>query len=347
MALFQYELIKGADTVVKEGLKLREGELLIITADTASDERVVDAIAQSAFTTGAKFLVVWSHTPRGTAMATDRELPVKALVALLSEADAWIELNKQYLLYSSTYNLAAEANPKLRFYCLPGVNVDVLIRCFARIDLPLLNEFLDLVAENTRAARHVRMTTPAGQDVEFDMNPAWPIDVAAGYAGVPGSHMFPGQISWTPAFDSVNGTIVFDGSILPDIGILNSAVKLRVEKDRVVEITGAHQAAAFENWLRKWDDPQMFKLAHTCYGFNPGAMLTGQLGEDERVWGCTQWGMGSISRMDAPPDGVPAASHVDGICLNASVFLDDRQITDRGRVIDKDLRPIADKLLAG
>jgi len=57
--------------------------------------------------------------------------------------------------------------------------------------------------------------------------------------------------------------------------------------------------------------------------------------------------MGSIGKMDVPPDGVPAASHVDGICLNTSVFLDDRQITDRGRVIDKDLQPLADKLLAG
>lgn len=346
MALYQYELIKGADTVIKEGLKLREDELLIITADTASDERVVDAIAQSAFTTGAKFLVVWSHTPRGTAMATDKELPVDALVALLKEADAWIELNKQYLLYSTTYKRATKENPKLRFYCLPGVNVDVLIRCFARVDLPLLKEFLDQVAEKTKAAKHGRMTTPAGQDVEFDMNPDWPFHVGAGYADVPGAHMFPGQIAWTPAFDSVNGTIIFDGSILPDIGILDSPVTLKVEKDKIVKITGGAQATQFENWLKVWNDPQMFKMAHTCYGFNPGAKISGQLGEDERVWGCTQWGMGSIGKMIALPDGVPAAAHIDGICLNTSVWLDNKQVTDCGKVIDKDLKPLAEKVLA-
>jgi len=346
MGLFEFELIKGADTVVKEALKLHEGEVFVITADTASDRAVVTAIAQSAFAVGAQPVAIWLPTPRGVAMATDRELPVDLLVAALKEADAWVELNKQYLMYSTTYRKATEENPRLRFYGLPGVNVDVLIRCFARVELPVLKEFLDAVTEMTEAADHVRMTTPAGQDVEFRNNPDWPILAFAGYADVPGTHMFPGQISWTPAFDSVNGTIVFDGSILPDIGILDSPVKLKVRNDEVVEIVGGAQAVQFENWLRSWDDPQMLRLAHTCYGFNPGAKISGQLGEDERVWGCTQWGLGAIGKMLVPPDGVPAASHIDGICLNTSVWLDDKQITDCGRVVDKDLRALAEKLLA-
>lgn len=345
MGLFEFELIKGADTVVKEGLKLRKGEVFVITADTASDRAVVTAIAQSAFAVGAKLVVVWLPTPRGVAMATDQEVPVDLLVAALKEADAWVELNKQYLFYSTTYRKATQGNPELRFYALPGVNVDVLIRCFARVDLSVLKEFLEAVAEMTKAAEGVRMTTPAGQEVEFRVNPNWPILSFAGYADVPGSHMFPGQIAWTPAFGSVNGTIVFDGSILPDIGILDSPVKLKVRNDEIVEIAGGAQAVQFENWLKSWDDPQMFKLAHTCYGFNPGAKISGQLGEDERVWGCTQWGLGAIGKMLVPPDGVPAASHIDGICLNTSVWLDGEQITDKGRVIHADLEPLAARLV--
>jgi 2,5-dihydroxypyridine 5,6-dioxygenase len=197
----------------------------------------------------------------------------------------------------------------------------------------------------TRKAKHVKMTTPTGHEVELDINPEWPITSFAGYADVPGAHMFPGQIAWTPAFESVHGTIVFDGSILPDIGILHGPVTLKVKKDRVIEISGGPQASQFENWLRSWDDPRMFRLAHTCYGFNPGAKITGQLGEDERVWGCTQWGLGAIGKMLVPPDGLPAASHIDGMCLNTSTWLDDKQITDKGRVIDNELKPLADRLL--
>lgn len=46
------------------------------------------------------------------------------------------------------------------------------------------------------------------------------------------------------------------------------------------------------------------------YGFNPGAVLTGNIVEDERVWGSTEWGIGYVSPFDAPPHGQDAKSTV-------------------------------------
>jgi leucyl aminopeptidase (aminopeptidase T) len=88
----------------------------------------------------------------------------------------------------------------------------------------------------------------------------------------------------------------------------------------------------------------MFRLAHCSYGFNPGAKLTGNVLEDERVWGCMEWGLGYVSHLDAPP-GIDAKSHTDGICLKASVWLDDRQIMDQGTIIDPDLKALAKEIL--
>ena len=65
----------------------------------------------------------------------------------------------------------------------------------------------------------------------------------------------------------------------------------------------------------------MLKIAHICYGFNPGAKLTGDVVEYERVWGCVEWGIGNMNWRPAP-------SHSDGICLNVSVWLDSEQILD-------------------
>lgn len=67
-------------------------------------------------------------------------------------------------------------------------------------------------------------------------------------------------------------------------------------------------------------------MAHIAYGFNPGAILTGNIVEDERVWGATEWGIGYVSPFDAPPCGQDAKSHCDGICLDSSVWLDGVQI---------------------
>jgi len=102
-------------------------------------------------------------------------------------------------------------------------------------------------------------------------------------------------------------------------------------------IEGGKSAAEFESWLKGFNDPNMLRIAHVCYGFNPGAKLTGDIVEDERVWGCTEWGLGNFP-------GRPAASHTDGICLNSTVWVDGEQILDKGVSIHPELAKLAKKL---
>ena len=52
--MYEYELGKAADMLVRDSFKLKEGEIFVITADTKSDRRVVDATARAAFSVGAK-----------------------------------------------------------------------------------------------------------------------------------------------------------------------------------------------------------------------------------------------------------------------------------------------------
>ncbi|MBW2064342.1 MAG: hypothetical protein JRJ03_05355 [Deltaproteobacteria bacterium] len=94
------------------------------------------------------------------------------------------------------------------------------------------------------------------------------------------------------------------------------------------------------NWLKKLDDPNMYNLAHVCYGFNPGAKLTGLCTEDERVWGCTEWGngyQGPTFKGNLPQ----AISHGDGICLNSTVWLDDTLLLKEGKVVHPELVEIS------
>lgn len=345
MRRYGLELNHAARSVIRDALAIQKGESLVITADTISDAVVAESLAEECHSAGGKPLIVWMRTPAGVAMAADADLPREALVGLLEKADAWIELNVRYLNYSRIFREAMSRNDRLRFYCLPGITVDVLMRCFAGLDFGVLAEFLDRVTDYTRAAECVRMATPAGEDVRFANDPDHPFVNAAGYARTPGSHMFPGQISWTPALGSVNGTIVFDGSIVPGLGLVRAPVRLSIEADRVVGIEGGADATWLQRWLESWNDDGMFRLAHTSYGFHPRAQLTGQLGEDERIWGCTQWGLGAIGKILLPPNGIPAASHIDGICLNTSTWLDDRPLTDAGTVVDERVKGLASRLL--
>lgn len=342
---YEYELTKAAGLLVNDIFRLKPGETFVITADTESDERVVNATAAGAFAAGAKPMVIWLPSPRGVGKAADPMLPVDALAAVLSVADAWVEFNNQWLLYSTPFERAMAQNKKLRYLCLVGMDVDMMVRVIGRVDKASLSEFLHKITEMTQKARHVRITTPAGTNLEFANEPRYTVTCDDGDASTPGMHMLSGQISWNPRFESINGTLVFDGSLVPPSGLLQEPVILKVVNGRVVNVQGGRQAMEFSAWLKSFDNPNMYRLAHVCYGFNPGAKLTGNILEDERVWGCTEWGLGYVSPMDAPPDGINAKSHCDGICLNSSVWLDGEQILDHGQVVHPELRRLAEKLL--
>ena len=352
MFLHEFELAKAGNILVKQLFKLKPGETFVITADTESDSRVVDTAASAAFAIGAKPLVIWLVSPLGVGKAADSMLPVKALTAVLKEADAWVEFNKYFLLTSTPYNIAMKENKKLRYLSLGGMNAAMMNRCIGRVNYPALRNFLEKITEITRDAKHVRMTTAVGTDVEFENaktqdgkpHPNHPFFTNVGYADTPGPHFLAGQIAWAPDFKSINGTIVFDGSLVPMCGILRDPVSLTIKEGEIIKVEGGRQAMEFEDWMKSFNHKQMFKLAHATYGFHPGAILTGIGVEDERVWGCTVWGMGDVAAAILNPDGISAPSHSDGICLNTSVLLDGKQIIEKGKMAKSDLAKLAKEL---
>lgn len=340
--MFKYELQNAADCLVKDMFQVKRGETVVITADTCSYEDVVDAVASSATAAGAKLLVINMPTPGGVGKAADPDLPVEALSAVLTAADVWMEFNHQWLLYSTPFENAMRDNEKLRYMCLVDIDAAVFTRIIGSVDLKQLKKFMIAAREKHLGAKVMRVTTPAGTDVSFEIDPDHLMQLDYGDASAPGMWMAPGQFNIVPRFGTVNGKIVFDGTVTPPFGKkLSENISLTVEKGVIQKIEGGSEAAQYEEWLKSFDDPGMFKMAHIAYGFNPGAILTGNVVEDERVWGCTEWGIGYVSPVDAPPAGQDAASHTDGICLNTSVWLDGKQFLKEGHVVDPELKAIS------
>jgi leucyl aminopeptidase (aminopeptidase T) len=339
--MYRYELQKSADELIKVILGVKSGETVVITADTNSNSRVIDAVASSAYAAGAIPMVITTATPRGVGKAADPDIPVDALTGALMAADVWIEMNKQWLLYSTPFERVTNSNKKLRYICLVEFNEDLMIRNIGQVDTASLRGFMKRVAEMTRMARVMHVENPAGTSVTFDIEPSHYVQCDCGEANEPGIHMLTGQINVVPRFGSVNGTIVFDGCVTPPFGrIVTEPIRLTVEKSVIVKIEGGADAAEFARFLKSFNDDGMFKMAHIAYGFNPGSKLTGNIVEDERVWGCTEWGIGYVSAFDAPPNGQAAVSHTDGICLDSSVWLDNLQILSNGSICCDELKKL-------
>lgn len=334
---YEYELGKAAEILTRDLFKLKQGETFVITADTESDSRVVDATARAAFACGAKPMVIWLASPLGVGKAADPMFPTESLVGALKGADAWVEFNNQWIFYSSAYDRVMKENPKIRYNCLVGMNASMMVRCIGRVDYPALEKFMARITDLTKKANEVRITNPAGMDITFKNSPSHEGDYSMGNVDTPGSHMMSGQIIWGIDLNTINGKIVYDGSINPPLGLLKDPVILTVKNGDIVKFEGGKEAVEYEAWLRGFKDPNMLKMAHICYGFNPGAKLTGDVVEDERIWGAVEWGIGNMAFR-------PAASHSDGICLNVSVWLDGKQVLDKGKSVDPELAEFALKL---
>ena len=339
------ELTKAAYNLMKELVRVKKDESVLITIDSVAKFRVAEEIAKIANALGGKVMLAWHTTPKGYGAITEPYLP-EPLIACADKTDVWIELNDQWLLYSSMWDKAV-TNGRTRQIMLGGLSIEQIVRCIGDIDIPAQIEFQNTVTDMTRRAKRMKITNKAGTFVEFSNHPERPVNSEIMY-DTPGGHFLIGQIGWAPVEETVNGKIVFDGSVsgggAAELGVLANPIAYIVENGKLARIEGGKEADILRNYFEELDDPNMYIPAHVCYGFNPNAKLEGTMTEDERVWGSTEWGFGHQGANFSGTVPRVAKSHIDGTCLECSVWLDDMQITDNGRVIEPTLKRLAAKL---
>lgn len=319
------ELPHAAHKLVTEVRPVTDGQQVLITADTASDMRVVHATAAAVYTAGGIPTVVTYHT-----LAEPMQEPPKPVLGAAANADIWINYAVAYQLYSPAYHRAIENG--CIYLELTGMDVDMMVRTVGRVNYPPMKKMTTLLYQMSQAAHTVRLTTPAGTDMRMTIDKAgdhfWeepPVD-----GGFP--QMLGGQSGFMAYRESYEGILVFDGALWPpaELGILRNPVRLTIEHGYIKNIEGGAEALVFERWLAGFDHPTAYLMDHACYGFNPGVTQpTGRILEDERVFGCMQFGIGATEY------GSPA--HTDGVVLNPSVWLDDAQIEQNGHYLHPQL----------
>ena len=154
--------------------------------------------------------------------------------------------------------------------------------------------------------------------------------------------MLGGQGHFSGQNNTVNGTIVFDGAIWPpsEVGALNEPIELKV-RDGVVEVVSDHpEARIVKNWFAHFNDPLSYVITHISTGYNPGVKrITGDIVEDERVFGCVEIGIGRGTSVLPNYRG-----HTDGIILHPSIWVDGKLIEKDGVFVEPTLKKLAEGL---
>lgn len=333
------ELQKGAYTLAKEIMLIKPGENVVISGDTASDKRVIDAVAGAVYAIGGVPTIINYATAPTVGLQ-----PPAPIAAAVAKADVWIEFTYSYIMHSKAFRDAMDFGT--RYICLTGMDVEMLVNTISRVDYTTmieLGEYMKSVLEQTD---EVRIKCPNGTNL-VAYNRGRGIRHSGQLATKKGYPiMLGGQISWCPIESTINGTLVFDGAIFPplELGKLNNPITLHLEEGRVIKVVGGAEAKIFENWLHSFNDDNMFRLAHYSLGFNPGVTkVTGRIVEDERVFGCMEFGIGSQGAA-IMGEFWTAASHTDGIVLKPTIIFDGKVFEKEGIYLDEKARELCKKL---
>jgi 2,5-dihydroxypyridine 5,6-dioxygenase len=143
-----------------------------------------------------------------------------------------------------------------------------------------------------RAARRMRVTSPAGTALEISLQGAvcggnW------GYTSKPGTLThWPGGLALAfPAAGSVNGTLVLaEGDVnLTFKRYLERPVTLRIENDYVTRIDGEGlDADLMRSYIAAWGDREAYAVSHVGYGLNPRARWDSMALYDKRDFNGTE-----------------------------------------------------------
>lgn len=334
-----YELAKSALKLVRDVMLIKAGENVVITGDTTSDMRILEATANAVQTLGANPVSIITST--GEIAYTE---PVKPIGKAVAVADVWIEFSYTSIMLSPSFQNAMSNG--CRYINLTGMDVIMMTKTIGKVDYMKMVALGEKLKGKLEKANEVLIEDSNGTKLHA-FNQGRPIRHSGQLATQKGYPiMLGGQISWCPIEETINGTLVFDAAVFPPVqlGLIKEPIYLTFEKGLLVDIKGGKEAQVFSDWLKAFHDPNMYRLAHYSLGFNPGVeKATGRIVEDERIFGCMEFGIGSQGKAIKGAYWT-AKSHTDGVVSKPSIILDGNILEQNGIYVDPEIHEICKDL---
>jgi 2,5-dihydroxypyridine 5,6-dioxygenase len=214
---------------------------------------------------------------------------------------------------------------------------------------PDLRRRVEAGAKRLGAARTLRITSRAGTDLTYRLG-RYPVLTQYGYTDEPGRwDNLPGGFLYTGGDDDgVDGIVVIGPGdlIFPFKRYVGNAIRLVIERGRVVEIEGDHvDAEMLRTYMARWNDPRAYAVSHIGWGMDEKALwdflATSPLaavstGADGRAfYGNVLFSTGPNSELGGTND---TGCHLDIPLRGADLYLDGDPVVMQGDIVPADLR---------
>jgi leucyl aminopeptidase (aminopeptidase T) len=317
--------VPGADldsavrTVVRQCMGVDAGEEVLVICNPVTEEigalMRIEAQGDGADATLAVISERESHAAE----------PPRPVAAAMAAADVVLAPTIQSLSHTAARKAASEAG--VRIATLPGVTEEMLAR--------LMNGDLDemrrrgwAIVNTMNRGSQVRITDDNGSDLRFSIEGREGIVDAGELSGKGAFGNLPcGEGFIAPVEGTAEGTLVVDGSIAA-IGLVESPVQLTIEGGHLVGATGNEGAQLME--LLTPHGPGGTNVAELGIGTNEEAILTGNILEDEKIFGTAHVAFGASAGIGGT---VQVPVHLDVVIKEPTVEIDGEAILGGGELL--------------
>ena len=331
-------LAVAANFIVREFLAVKPGEQVVITADTASDPRAVQALLEASKVQKAKVAVLTiPQLPFQGALADP--FVAEPIGPALKSCDVWFDITFPYLAGSKVH---AETMALKRCRCLQFHDLDAggIARLFAGVDFNRLfdlQEAMDKVV-NASTGKECRVTNAAGTDVTFRIGR--PATKKIRRIDQPGTYTPPGSAVIYPEIETVRGTVVIDATFHEYFTLLRSQIRMKVDGPIQDVSGGGTELKVMDRALKRAGGGKYGSIIHFSHGFHPAARFhDGSFIESIRSPGSNAIGLGT-------PWWVPGGgeNHPDGVVTMQSMWIDGQQIVKEGALALPELASLESRL---
>jgi leucyl aminopeptidase (aminopeptidase T) len=314
------QLEGAARTALETCLAVKAGETVLVITDEPKRE-IGTAIWRVAKTLGAEAMLA-EIMPR----RRNGEEPPAPIAALMAASSVVLCPTSKSLTHTAARREACAHGARIA--TLPGITEDMMIRCLAA-DYNAIAERSRRLSAALESGNEVHVTSPAGTDIRlirgdrhakpdtgFYLNPGE-------YGNLPAGETF-----FAPIEGTAQGVIVFDGA-MAGVGKVKTPIRIIVRDGVAVEITGGPEAQKLNALINPLGEAAR-NIAELGIGTNDRAQITGVILEDEKVMGTVHIALGDNMSMGGT---VSVPSHLDGLILQPTVYVDDRMIMEDGKLL--------------
>ena len=329
---FDPEFTPGARNAVNVCLRVQADEKVCVITDEATAE-IAAAIRHELETVGVEHHV-WLLEDLVQRPLTD--MPSEILRDLDSSQVSIFAVQAQANELKSRMQMTDVVNRrKIRHAHMVNINRQIMLEGM-RADFLKVDRLSQKVVEMARRARAIRATTPAGTDLQAELNPNYKWLKTSGiisrdkWGNLPG-----GEIFTTPG--EVNGTFVVDGVVgdylCAKFGSLQAnPLTVHIRQNRITEAHSENRELEDDFWRYTHTDENSDRVGEFAIGTNIELKdVIGQILQDEKYPGVhiafgNPYGAHTGAEWDS-------STHIDVVGRKFNIWVDDQQIMQDGKFL--------------